>query len=99
MTTARRAVIDPGEQSGNRMKLDLTGKVALVTGGTRGIGHDICRVLAGAGARVALCARDAAKAQQVAAEFGGGAKGYGCDVGIAAQVEKLADAVEKDFGQ
>lgn len=81
------------------MKLELNGKVALVTGGTRGIGHDICRVLAGAGAKVALCARDAAKAQQVAAEFGGGTKGYGCDVGIAAQVEQLADAVDKDFGQ
>ena len=81
------------------MKLDLTGKVALVTGGTRGIGHDICQVLQDAGAKVALCSRDAAKAQEVAAAFGGGAKGYGCDVGVAAQVEALADAVDKDFGQ
>ncbi len=81
------------------MKLDLTGKVALVTGGTRGIGHSICRALAGAGAQVALCARDPAKAQQVAGQFGRSAHGYGCDVGVSAQVKALADAVEKDFGR
>jgi 3-oxoacyl-[acyl-carrier protein] reductase len=56
-------------------------------------------VLADAGAKVALCSRDGAKAQEVAAAFGGGAKGYACDVGIAKQVEALADAVDKDFGQ
>jgi 3-oxoacyl-[acyl-carrier protein] reductase len=48
---------------------------------------------------VALCARDAAKAQETAASLGGGSRGYGCDVGIAAQVETLVSAVERDFGQ
>lgn len=85
------------------MKIDLTGKVAVVTGGSRGIGHAIAQGLARVGSRVAVLARDVAKAREAAAALGNGgadgARGYGCDVSDAKQVETTVAAVEKDFGR
>lgn len=80
------------------MHIDLTGKNALVTGSTRGIGRAIAQTLADAGARVAIVGRELARATTVAAEIGGGAEGFGCDVGDLAQVAALIDAVETAFG-
>src|SRR5207248_1004453 len=62
--------------------------------------HAIARALAVAGAQLAILGRDGAKAQAVAhALTNGAARGYGCDVGDAAQVETTIAAVERDFGR
>ncbi len=82
------------------MRIDLSAKVALVTGGSRGIGHSITQSLAGAGARLAVLGRDGTKAQEVVQSLGNGAgRGYACDVRDATQVETAVDAVERDFGR
>jgi 3-oxoacyl-[acyl-carrier protein] reductase len=81
------------------MNIDLTGRTALVTGSTRGIGRAIAETLAGAGARVAVVGRDAAKAQEAAAAVGNGAKGFAADVGDPKSVVALVEAVEGAFGQ
>jgi len=62
------------------MTIDLTGKIALVTGGGNGIGAASCRALAKSGARVAVIDRDGEAAAKVASEIGGGATGHALDI-------------------
>lgn len=80
---------------------DLAGKVAVVTGGSGGIGAATCRLLAANGARVVVNGRDQARIQAVvdAIHAGGGeAIGVTGDCTDLAAIERLRQQVEQDFG-
>lgn len=72
---------------------DLTGRVALVTGGNGGIGLGMARGLAACGARVVIAGRDAAKNAAAAAELGTGAAALQADLLDPAAPPRLVEQV------
>jgi len=75
-----------------RMRYDVQGKVALVTGGSRGLGFAIAAELAARGARVVICARDEERlerARSLLAARCADVRALRCDVGDKAQVDEL----------
>lgn len=78
---------------------ELEGKVALVTGGSRGIGLAVCHAVAEAGARVAVVDLDGDGAAQAAGALPGEGHGsYTCDVARPDEAQATVAAVESDLG-
>jgi NAD(P)-dependent dehydrogenase (short-subunit alcohol dehydrogenase family) len=80
-------------------KIDLSGRVAVVTGGAQGFGRAIAERFVASGARVAIWDVDQVFAQRTANELGNGTKSYGLDVSDLPSVESARDATIKDFGK
>lgn len=80
--------------------MELTGKTAIVTGGTRGIGRAIGKSLVSAGAKVAITARNEKEIAGAVAKLNelGNAAGYVCDVRDYDQVKSVFANIAKDFG-
>ncbi len=80
---------------------DLTGKTAIVTGGSRGIGKEMAEALAEAGARLMLCARRREWLDETVTEFasrGFSVIGKVCDVSKPDEVQAIIDSTVKHFG-
>src|SRR5512144_2987420 len=90
------------KRGGLRMELDLQGKVAVISGGSVGIGLAVAEALAEEGVNLALCARDEARAaeqaQAIAGKYGVRAIGVRADVSRAEDAAAFVRQVDATFG-
>src|SRR5215204_1262516 len=75
------------------------GRVALVSGGNRGIGLEVCRQLAGRGITVVMGSRDAEQGRDAASNLSDSVVVHQLDVSESESVERLARSVEEEFGR
>src|SRR5690242_10364360 len=83
-------------------RFDLADRVALITGGTRGLGLAIARGFAQAGAQVVVVSRKAGACDEVAAALradGGRASAHACHVGHWEELDGLVEDLYRDFGR
>ena len=80
--------------------INLEGQIAIVTGGSRGIGQAIARALLNEGVQVALCGRDASRLSAAVTQLGGSGRvvGRACDVASWEQVEEFFRFVDGELG-
>lgn len=85
------------------MDLGLEGKVAVITGGSVGIGLAVAEALAEEGTQIALCGRDgeraAQRADEISGKYGVKAVGIGADISKAEDVEVFIEQINKTFGR
>ena len=84
-------------------RFSLAGKVAVITGGSRGLGLEMARAFAQAGARIVIASRKAESCEQVAGELSKETKreciGVACHVGKWSDCDRLVDAAYAKFGR
>jgi NAD(P)-dependent dehydrogenase (short-subunit alcohol dehydrogenase family) len=92
---------DETPRRGSQMEIDLKGRTAVITGGSRGLGEAMAKALAGAGAQIALVARDRARLERVRNDIvasGAVAEVFIADVTRENDIAKLAEDVKTRFG-